>query len=214
VTATDANGLATVKTLTMMIDPTGGAAVPPGTEIDSDGDGFSDVLEAALGSDPMNAGSTPFGSAPAGPPQPISIKSTALRLHFDEPGHDTIVVTGVLPLRVGLVLAGQRVAVDVGGVIKAFTLDNRGVSSQGRYYFRLAMKVKRGVVAEPRARFRLQLSHGSFASTLARDGFTASPHVVSAVRQVLVTILLDQTLYQQVRDVFWTCRNEVLGAGR
>ena len=98
--------------------------------------------------------------------------------------------------------------------VRVFTLDNRGVCSKGGDYFRLAVNKKEGLVAEPRARFRLQLTHGNFAATLAGDGFTASPHVVSAVRPVLVTIVFDQTTYQQTRDVFWTCRDGLFGVGR
>ena len=83
-------------------------------------------LEIALGIYPNDPNSTPFGGILAGTPLPLTISKIGVKLNFARAGSDSISLSGTLPIPAGLVVAGQSVVIDVGGVIKIFTLDDKG----------------------------------------------------------------------------------------
>jgi len=132
ISATNASGTGSA-TLTIAINSSGGGGSGgSNTFLDTDSDGFPDEIEIALGTDPNDPSSTPFGGNPAGPWQNLSVAKLAIKLDFTHttaPGRDSMAVSGTLPVPDGFVVEGRQVLFDVGGVIRLFTLDKRGSST-------------------------------------------------------------------------------------
>ena len=97
-----------------------------GMTTDSDGDCFSDEIETALGSDPLNSASTPFGLACPAAGDPVGDRSLRIGLNFKTPGRDTIALNALIQLSNAFIPANQIVIIDIGGVVRAFKLDARG----------------------------------------------------------------------------------------
>lgn len=98
-------------------------------EADADGDGFSDPVEKAFGTDPNSAASTPYGGQPAGPGTPIAKGGARVFLDFSNTQPDNMTVFGDLDIpNVPTDVDGRKVAIDLGGFVRLFTLDENGHS--------------------------------------------------------------------------------------
>ncbi|MCY3018605.1 MAG: hypothetical protein NTW87_06185 [Planctomycetota bacterium] len=140
-------------------------------DTDSDGDGYYDEIETALSSSPADFGSTPVGLPAVTKIGNLYAVKTNIRLDFARPqGSDSIAMTGVLFIPAGFSMAGQVVIVDVGGVVKAFTLDAKGASPKGNERFAVKVKARRGVVPLQEAKFTLKMRKGTYAAALLNDG--------------------------------------------
>ena len=202
VTATDANGLAASMSVSMLIDPTLGLPVPPGTEIDSDGDGVTDNVEVALGTDPNDANSSPLTGGPGGAPKLLTITKMGIKLNFTKPNSDTIALSGLISITGGFTPAGKSMLVDVGGVIRNFTLDSKGNSKIAGDAIKLAVQRLKGAVTNQLAKVTLKVTRANIAPDLTDEGLTKA--VDTGIRNVIVTIILDKTLYQTTRAVLYT----------
>ena len=178
------------KTLTITIAE---GPLFPGSD-DSDGDGFPDELEIALGTDPYNPASTPFNGQPAGVVQVINITSMTIRLNFTGTGKDTIAIQGTLPLEQLIAPAGQKITLVVGGIVQHFTLNARGSAGSGGNTFSL-----RAPKLMLQGKFTAKLS-GDFKQALGAKGLTNAP-VQLASRTVRVFILLDDTTVYDSRKL-------------
>ncbi|HEY3324669.1 MAG TPA: CAP domain-containing protein [Planctomycetota bacterium] len=179
------------KTLVITINST----FVSNSTIDSDGDGFPNEIETALGTDPNNANSTPFGGSPAGTPQPLTISKLSIKLNFIKGASDGIQLSGLLPVPQGFVIANQQVMVDVGGVVKSFALSSKGASLPGLSTFKLKVKNSKSGVAAQSAPFTAKFSKGDFVSLLSDEGLTKTRPSGSQV-SVPVIILFNQQLFQ------------------
>jgi len=166
-----------------------------GTNADSDGDGFPDHLEIALGTDPFDPASTPFGGAPAGAPVPLSVRGLAIRLNFARAAGDSIQLRTVVPIPDGFQLLSQPFVVDVGGVVQSFSLGQRGSARASTNTLHMAVKAKRGVASRQNALVTIALSRGDFATALRGCGLT-NDTLVRQVRSVPVIVLFNRTLFQ------------------
>ena len=175
----------------------GGGGGGSNSNLDSDGDGFANEIEDALLTSSTDASATPFGGAPAGTPLPLALSKLRISLNFAPAGgKDAVSLIGTLPVPAGFVVAGQRVTLDVGGVVKDFVLDAKGSSPKGQTSsFKLRVKAEKGVVAAQNAKFTAKLSKGTFASLLADEGLTNTT-IKAALRAVPVVILFNQALYR------------------
>jgi hypothetical protein len=175
----------------LMIAPGGsdsGQALPP--DADADGDGFSDEIEAALGSDPNSAAATP---ADVGEPTAIGTLSgakLAIKLSFSKPNSDSIVLSGLLLIPDGFHIAGQKVIVDIGGVVKLFELSAKGASPKGNDSMVVRTKSSKGVVMLQVAKFSLKLTKGAFAAPLAAVGL-ANETVAKKKLAVPITVIFN-----------------------
>jgi hypothetical protein len=184
VTATDVVGVSTSATIAVTVN-----AAVVGSGVDTDGDGFSDSFETAVGTDPNSAASTPTGSpATAGAAKKLSVAKMAVKLNFAKPtGNDSIGLSGGLLIPEGFAVSGKKALVDIGGVVKSFTLGAKGASPKANDVFAVGVKAAKGVVALQVAKFAVKLSKGSFATALADDGLvnaTTSTHVTVPVTVV------------------------------
>lgn len=91
---------------------------------DTDGDGFSDALEAAFKTDPNSSTSFPTIS---GPDIPFTRLAVGVRLNFDQNGGG-IKLGGRIALPGAGTFANKNVILDVGGVVQSFTLSEFGTS--------------------------------------------------------------------------------------
>jgi PKD repeat protein len=97
---------------------------------DTDGDGFTNAIELAAGTSPLNAADTPFGGQYANPIALTAVKLST-KLNFVKPGSDSLTLSASLNAPTDLALDGARLLVDIGGNASAFTLDKSGRSKVG-----------------------------------------------------------------------------------
>src|SRR5262249_21384566 len=135
---------------------------PSATLQDSDGDGFSDELEKFLNTDPLNTLSTPFGGTPAGTPGTIASPKLTIKLNFGSSNADSVQLSGQFTVASGATAASKSLTVDVGGVLKTFTLDTKGSQRAGTSSAKVTIK---GTTAK----FTISLTKGAFASFLSDE---------------------------------------------
>ena len=170
-----------------------------GDGLDSDGDGFSDVVEITAGTSPQNGADTPTGAA-AGIPEPLDVSRISIKLNFAMPASDTIAFSGTLPVPAGLAVSGQKVIIDVGGISKSFTLSSKGSGGDKSSSFKLIVKSTKGTVTKQNSKYSLIMRKGKFAAMLADEGLAnkndnGSPHTV------LVSVIFNKTLFQASKTV-------------
>jgi len=149
-----------------------GDGIPNSIDTDDDGDGLSDIFEDAIGSSPLDAGNLPLDDpSQAKNPGPLDVKKMSIKLSFSKTLTDSITISGTLPVKAGFTGANKKLTVDVGGVIKSYTLGAKNFVKVGSDYVKLSVKAKKGVVsADQAAKYSIKISKGTFASTLADDG--------------------------------------------
>lgn len=140
-------------TLALAVNPaTGGPALLPG-EFDSDGDGFSDAVESAAGSDPFDAKSIPGGGA-------ALTQSTASNIRLKiSAKKKSLSLTGSLHVPQDFTFKNQIAVADISGLIQKFALANKPSAKTGSDTFKLSLKIKNGRVLEQDAKFSLQLNN-------------------------------------------------------
>ena len=197
-------------------------AIVAGIAPDTDADGFSDAIEIAAGSNPLDPKSTPFGGAGPGTAVALIVNNVNVKLNFGKANSDIITMRGVLPIpRTGLAISGQQVVVDFSNVALAFTL--KGLTSNGNTTgtntFALAGLTSNGnsassiTVSRPVKRgasaFHIKLK-GSFATILNSAGL-----VNATVRRipvnVAVTLLFNKTTYTNKFALFYSAHQGGIG---
>jgi hypothetical protein len=182
-------------------------ALPNAFPIDRDKDGFPDEMETAFGSDPNNAASRPFGLASPVKGAFVAVSSLGIRLNFAQPlGHDSITLTGYVPMSATFSPAGQRLLLDIGGVCKAFVMDGRGRSRDGGGQLQIGLLSHAAmaphstkIVGDWNARYVMRLRNGTFATTLKDKGFVSDDNgkdIQGVALQVPVTVIVDGLIYQ------------------
>jgi PKD repeat protein len=190
----------------------GGGNLTPG---DADSDGFSDEIEVALQSDPHNGAGTPFGlPTPQAAGEPPILKMQ-VRLNFAKPdGADGIMLSGTVPVAADFIALNKAAILDVGGVVKDFTLDKKGKSTpRSNDSFKLSFKSRKGVVAAQTGKFIAKFNRGTFAATLADDGLTDADFKDQPV-SVFVTMILDGKRYEQTVPLIYKARHERSGRAK
>ncbi|MFH0938749.1 MAG: beta-propeller fold lactonase family protein [Planctomycetota bacterium] len=201
VTVTDILGVHTSGAVAVTIV---GAIV--GTGIDTDGDGFSDSFETAVGTNPNNAADTPTGSlATASVVKTLSVLKALIKLNFAKPGlNDAIGLSGGLLVPDGFSVSGKKVFVVIGGVLKSFVLGVKGASPKGNDMFVINVKSSKGVTPLQVSKFVMKLTKGNFAATLAAAGLvnaTTSTTVTVPVTVIFNGEILKKTLSQNYKAV-------------
>ena len=163
VTATNPTAGATSATVSVTVNSIGqgGGATPPGTVPSpltiSNADGIPDE---------MQSGAASVGVASVSAPQLLPDANLAIKLVFSKPGSDSISLQGTLIRPANFNAAGAPLVVDIGGVVTTFTLNASGKIKSGNNALTISLKGKNTQTAK----FKMVLSKGSFASTLANVG--------------------------------------------
>lgn len=188
---------------------------PPvvGSGIDSDGDGFSDAFETAVGTNPLDASSTPFGGLKAPPPIPLTLTSASISLNFAKDSSDTIKLSGVVNIPAGFAPLGNKVFLDVGGVVNSFTLDGKGSAKSGTDSLKISIKAAKGVVAAQTSKFAVALSKGLFTAQLASSQLTNTTISKSPVT-ITISLLINNTILQTSKNMLYTAKQGKSGTAK
>ncbi|HYG78300.1 MAG TPA: Ig-like domain-containing protein, partial [Planctomycetota bacterium] len=209
-TVTDAEGIKDSVSINVVVSALGGGSSPD--RPDSDGDGFSDELEIALNTDPLSASSSPIQNKPLSSVRPLELSKPRITLHLSADGKDSISLKGKLPVRHRMNLAGQKVVVDIGGVIETFVLDARGRSQKSAdKSLRLSAKSKYGVVFAQMAPFTLTLRKGTFSDRLSAE-LHAGEDQKKTPRSLSATVLFDGAYFQTTLQLLVTGNDSMLSA--
>jgi len=161
------------------------------TTKDSDSDGFPDELETYLSTNPLDSNSKPFAGAQA---NPVSLTVVKLQIKTDLRNYrrDTMLLTGSLAVPNGLNLAGLPVIVDVGGVVRSFTLNAKGSDTSKRdQHFKFATKSVGGSLG-----FSMTLNTTvptSFSAQLEDEGLINDD--ITLTVEIPIIMLLNNTYY-------------------
>jgi PKD repeat protein len=172
----------------VVIDNLGGASpkvtlqvtVAPFSANDTDGDGYPDKLELALGTDPGNAASHPNWGV-TGAPVFFSVSTFTLNLSFASSGKDSLALAGVLPGAVTPPATMPFVCANFSAVYTPATL-------------------KLSKAKNNQTPFKLSLSKATLTSAFASAGFGSSP---AARVPVSIFIGVGNVLYQANVNVKW-----------
>jgi PKD repeat protein len=191
VTVDDGKGNTATGTTTVTVSAVG-STLPGGT--DADGDGFSNEIETALGSDPNSAASTPEKLATPTKTMSLSAPKMSIKLNFLKASSDSIAMSSVLLINDGFKPAGQTVIVDIGGVVKSFSLAGKGSVKNGGDSFGMSVKLgKDGTAPLQVAKFSVKLTKGNFGTPLGNCGLKTA----GGTPTVPVTVIFDGQLYQR-----------------
>ena len=137
----------------------------------------------------------------------------SVKLNFAKMNQDAITLSGTLPVPAGFSATWQSVSVNVGGIVKAFTLNSKGVTPRGNDIFKLSVKVKRKTVAAQNAVFSASLKKGNFAAALNAFGLTNATASRATV-MIPVTITFNQNLYSKNQSMLYTAKTGKSGAAK
>ena len=184
-----------------------------GIGADTDGDGFSDAFEIALGSDPGNAASTPTGRpVSAATLQTLTLARPSIRLYFARANADTIAFSGTLPIPAGFNPEGAKIEFDIGSVVKTLMLGPKGAVKSGNDSVKIAIRTKKGAVFAQTARFTVSFSKGAFATALAGATGLTDVNAKKTPVPVKFTVLFNGMVYQSDPTLKYTARQGKTGA--
>jgi sugar lactone lactonase YvrE len=203
-----ATNLAGITTQPLVIIITGNGV--SNSLVDSDGDGFSDEVEIAMGLDPKNIADTPFAGALAGTPEALFISKLSIGLNFAKQGNDSLQAAGVLTVPTGFTVAGAIVVVDVGGVVRSFTLTAKGASAKAVDTIKIGIKAVKGVVPAQAPKFSVKFSKGSWQGLLVDEGLTNAA-ATGVPKAVPVAILFNNKIFKTDVAQLYTAKANASG---
>jgi len=181
------------------VDDFDGDGVPNTTDLDNDGDGYSDIFEVAAGTQPFNASSTPGISGGAATP-PLNVLKAAVKLTFSKQTSDSISLSGTVPLADGTNPKGLPVITEIGGLVfQQFV--------SGGKEFKLT-KPKGNV-----SKYSLKLSKQNLAASFVDDGF-ANSTLKSADVALPVTLAVNGVGYLGQVQLKYTAKQGKTGSAK
>jgi hypothetical protein len=183
------------------------------TYTDTDGNGFPDEIKTALGISLTNPAATPFNlpvnTTTEWPAQSLTVTKLSVKLNFAKTsGNDSIQVSGLLPIPDGFAANSQTVLLDVGGVVKIFTLNSKGIGAPASGYpaitsatndhFSLKFKSQKGNVPAQTGSFTAQFNKGTFAGDLADEGLLGNMSVKKYGRVVPVIVMFNAQMFEEL----------------
>jgi hypothetical protein len=171
---------------------------------DIDGDGFSNALEQALGTDPNNSSSTPFGGAAAGAVQAMGVTGLKMSVNFSSASSsDSISLSGFVA---GNALSADKsFVVNIGGIVKQFTLDAKGSAKSTDKKDSMKIAAKSGAL-----NFSIKLSKGSFGNTLKANG-NYDTTGATKVQALIIEVLYNKTTYRKDQFVQYAVKSGKAG---
>lgn len=174
---------------------------------DFDQDGFPNELEVALGTDPFDPNSTPFGGGKATVRDILSLTQVRIKLTFSSAGKDSVSQKGTLQLPAGYALGGKTASVVVGGFKADFTLSTKFAGASGSN--KISLKPSKNNAP---AKFSLTLK-GAIAASLADEGLTNEniDKKLNATRTVRTFLLIDALgatplIYENSKQLLYTAK--------
>jgi sugar lactone lactonase YvrE len=154
---------------------------------DTDGDGFSDVIEIAAGSNPNDASSTPFsphGAANA------AIEHCTLTAAFNVANANKVKlqIKGMLPVSGTPVFANQKLLCAFGGMTREYTLNAKGMAHTGGDTVRGTFSSKKALI-----NFQATIGAADFSQILATGPIFTVP--ANGRKGVALYILAQNTIF-------------------
>src|SRR5579862_380273 len=209
VIASDTHALSISSTVQVMV-----LAPLVGTGNDSDGDGFSDNFENAVGTDPLSAASTPSGQPiTAATLQTLALSKPSIKLNLAKGGGDSIQFSGTLAVPAGFKTNGSKVYFDVGGVAKVLMLTPNGSVTNGGDTVKISIKAKKGAVAAQTSKYEATFKKGTFAATLANFGL-ANDNVPAAPVMLPFTFIFNNIVYQKIQAMSYSATKDKSGTAK
>jgi chitodextrinase len=162
------------------------------SDVDTDGDGFPDEIETAVGSNSQDQNSTPFGWATVTSTEP-AINSLLIKLNFGIPNRDNLRISGSFPLDSEILLENQPVVVDIGGVIKSFVLDTKGSNTPKSRTESFKVRIC-NVSGQPTAKFSAKVT-GDLDDKFIEEGLSNAD--VTGQARIPVIILIGQKVFRK-----------------
>ncbi|MEI6231693.1 MAG: kelch repeat-containing protein [Planctomycetota bacterium] len=181
-----------------------------GVGADSDEDGFSNVVEQIMGSDPNDSNALPLDVTNVNAPLPLQVARLQTTLRFNRGNRDSISLVGLLPLPSGFVPAGTKIGVDVNGVAYLAHLNERGASGS---VFKLSFTQTNGNVPAQSAFFTVNLSGGTYSPAFASAGLK-NGDFKKRTAALTVSILFGTKLYQASVPQIYSARLNLHGVSR
>lgn len=216
-TVTDSFGQSVTDTVTVTVTlNTGTNPGTPGTpgvpvagaenpDADADTDGFNNGIETALGSDALNATSTPFSlKANPLPNGVFNINHLIVNLVFNKTSSDQIYMTGRLKDTGDFIFNQTTVIVDIGHVVRAFKLDSAGAAVNSVFSNGQVNSIDDSLIlkrqSNGKVKFQLRISNGNFQQQFANatspnQTLTLDPGVTH-IRNIRATIYLNNFVFQ------------------
>ena len=215
-TVTDAFGQSVTASIdvTVTSGPVGNPNPNPGTpgvppagaedpDADADGDGFTNGVEFALGSDPLNALSTPFAlRANPLPNGKFKVAHLITNLVFSSDASDQIYLSGDIQ-RIGPFVTEQTtIIVDIGHVVRAFKLDSGGAAANSIFSNGQVNSINDSISirrVKKDVQFTLHLNgnfQAAFANEPSADQTLTMDQGGSRIRNVRATIYVNNFVFQ------------------
>ena len=180
--------------------------------VDTDGDGWPDELEVALGTDRDLPESRPGDDLTVAPPADVGLRRLLLRLDARRESRDAARVSGAVEVPAGFQPGGARVAVYVAGVVREFTLDAQGRASLPAGE---TLRLRPARLAEgahyATARFSLRIPAADLAAHISDEGIDTSRRAVNEPRAATVFVLVDGRVSTVTAPLVHTARRDHSG---
>ncbi|MEI6236715.1 MAG: PKD domain-containing protein, partial [Planctomycetota bacterium] len=182
-----------------------------GSDVDSDGDGFSDSFENFVGTDPSNTASAPA----TGLIGALGLGKATIKLNFAKSVGDNIALNGTLNVPQGFNATGAVVYFDAGGIYKKLTLDRNGSAKSGNDSFKIALKSKNGIVQEnPVAAFSATFMKGNFANALATVSQLNNANLTNVMRTVTFAVIFNNSALLKNQSMIYTAKQNKTGSAK
>lgn len=144
--------------------------------------GIADAQDCASSAAPLCGGTCPSDSvcrndASSGVPgcacivaEELVVSKMSVKLNFKKADSDSIQLQALVSIPDDYSPTGDRVAIDVGGVVKSFVLDEKGKAKTDTEQVKLAVKKSGGAVLAQDAKLTVKFKKGSFADELGDEG--------------------------------------------
>ena len=139
---------------------------------------------------------------------PLTLTKLIISLNFATGGKDMTAFSGTLDIPAGFVFAGQKIAVDVGGVVRAFTLDAKGKQKSGGDSISVGVKPKNGI-----SKYLVKMSKGTFSDRLVDEGLK-NETVKGKSTTVKVNVIFNTKLYQKIQGQIYTAKQGKTGKSK
>jgi len=136
------------------------------------------------------------------------------RLTFTNAAKDTLTFTGGIPIAENSLVDKQVISVDIGGVIRSFTLDAKGRAKTGSDSLKLRVKTANNVVSAQIAKFNIKVSNADFDTLLADEGLTGNSDLKHVKRQIPSYIFYVQYVYRALVIVDYSAKVRKTGVAK
>lgn len=137
----------------------------------------------------------------------FDVSKLTVSLKFTGGGADTIAVSGQFPLADGTSLSGKVLRIDVGGVVKTFTLDAKGKSPKGNDTASVTAP-KAGV-----AKFAASFKKGDFSGEFVNEGMTNAT-VANVYAPTTVAVTFDGIAHSETVQLVYAAKQGKSGAAK